>query len=183
MELLAEPRSEETKAKALRREGKIPAILYSKGEKGQEILIDTIAFTKLLNQIPRGTLSSKTLLLKVGKKSYSVIVKEIQYHPTTYNVLHIDFLELVEKRPVTLNIPLALEGASDCIGVKEGGVLRLVVRKVKVRCTPDRIPDHFTLNVEHLGLNQMMKLEKIVLPEGVEARTDLREVAVVVAKR
>lgn len=167
----------------IRREGNIPAVLYSKGQKGEEVVIDGIAFKKLLDTIESGTLSSKVLTLVADGKEISAIVKDIQYHPTTYKILHVDFAQLHEECPVTLNIPLTMAHAVDCAGVKLGGVLRQVLRYVKVRCLPRDLPSRFDLDVKQLGLGQSLRLNSLSIPPGVEPRCSLEEVAVVVSRR
>jgi large subunit ribosomal protein L25 len=167
----------------IRREGNIPAVIYSKGQKGEEVVIDGIAFKKLLNTIEPGTLASKKLTLHLDGKDITVIVKDIQYHPTTYNVLHLDFVELHANNPVTLNIPLKTMGAVDCAGVKLGGTLRQILRYVKVKCLPGNIPAKFDIDVRNLGMGQSMRISSIDLPSDVELCCKPEEIAVVVTRR
>jgi len=185
MELTVDKRAvgKKSATKQIRREGNIPAILYSKGEKGIEIVVNGIAFKKILNTIEKGTLSSKVIALLVDGKPIRVIVKEIQYHPTTYNIIHIDFEQLHEELPVTLNIPVVCMNAMDCAGVKLGGVIRQVIRKLKVTCLPKHIPDQFELDVRPLLMGQALKLNKLKIPDTVIPRMNLKEVAVVIAKK
>lgn len=172
-----------SETKKIRREGNIPAILYSKGEKGREIIVDGIEFRKVLNNIESGTLSSTLFTLNLDGKPVKAIVKAIQYAVTSYDVIHLDFEELHEAIPVTLNIPVKFLNAVECAGVKLGGVLRQVVRSVKVRCLPKDIPDRFDLDVGDLILGQSLKLNKLEIPSGVRPMIELNEVAVVVARK
>ncbi len=167
----------------IRREGNIPAVLYSKGKKGEDVVVDGNAFKKLLNKIESGTLSSKVFTLHVDGKPVKAIIKDIHYHVTTYEPLHIDFTELHEDSLVTLNIPVTLTGVIECAGVKLGGVLRQVIRYVKVRCLPKDIPDQFDLDVRHLLTGQSVRLNKLSIPSSVEPVINLNEVAAVVGKR
>ncbi|MCC5831893.1 MAG: 50S ribosomal protein L25/general stress protein Ctc [Chlamydiales bacterium] len=169
--------------KKIRREGHIPAILYSKGEKGREIVVDGNAFLKVLNQIEKGTLSSVVFTLNLDGNSVKAIIKDIQYAVTSYDIVHLDFEQLHDDVPVTLNIPLKFLNAVECAGVKLGGVLRQVIRQVKVRCLPKDIPDRFNLDVRDLTMGQSLKLNKLQIPSGVTPVTGLNEVAVVVAKK
>ena len=140
MKLTVTTRSaKKAETKKLRREGKIPAILYSKGEKGKEMVVDGTAFKKILNTTPTGTLSSKVFLLEGLGKTLKAVIKDIQYNITNYDVIHIDFEELHEDKPVTLNIPLVCVNTVDCVGVKLGGVIRQVIRQVRVTCLPKDI--------------------------------------------
>ncbi len=185
MELTVAGRQSGKKAETnkIRREGNIPAVLYSKGEKGKDVVVNGNEFLKSLNQIEKGTLSSQVFTLKLDGKPVRAIVKDIQYAVTSYDILHLDFEELHEDVPVTLNIPIKFLNAVECAGVKLGGVLRQVIRQVKVRCLPKDIPDRFNLDVRDLLMGQSLRLKKLEIPSGVKPVIDLNEVAVVVAKK
>jgi len=172
--------SSKSEIKKIRREGDIPAIVYSKGEQGKEIIVNGIAFKKLLDSIEPGTLSSKMLTLDISGTECRAIIKDIQYHPTTYRVLHLDFEQLHDDVPVKLNIPIKCVGTVDCAGVKLGGVLRQIMRCVKIKALPKHIPERFELDVKELGLRQSMRLSSLSVPAGIEMCCDLKEVAVVV---
>lgn len=167
----------------LRREKKIPAVLYSKGKQSEEIVVDGGEFQKLLNQIEKQTLSSKVLILKGENFERRVIVKGIQYEPTTYEVLHLDFLELHKDHKVTLNIPLRCTGVAACSGVKAGGTFRQNLFYVKVRVPSDQIPDLIEIDIADLEMGQTKKLQDAKFPAGIQVKSDVKEVAVVVAKR
>jgi len=184
MKLTIAPRSaKKSETKKIRREGNIPAILYSKGEHGQGIVVDGIAFKKILNTTPTGTLSSKIFHLESSGKIVKAIVKDIQYNITTYDVIHMDFEQLHDDLPVTLNIPLVCVNTVDCAGVKLGGVIRQVVRQVRVTCLPKDIPGQFEIDVRDMNLGQTKKLSALNIPKGVHPTVDLKEVAVVIARK
>jgi large subunit ribosomal protein L25 len=170
-------------AKKVRREGGIPAILYSRGEAGKEIVVSNAEFQKLLQSIPKQTLSSKVIVLKEGNKTLKVIVKGIQYHPVTYNILHLDFQELHEGEVVNIKIPLLCTGVADCAGIKLGGVLRQIVYSVLVRVEPKDIPSHFELDIRELVTGQVKKLSDISYPKGVSPLADMNETALIIGKR
>lgn len=168
----------------IRREGKIPAVVYSGGKDGEMIVINANDWLALIKQIKPGCLST-TIFTLVGEngKEIRAILKDIQYQVTTYNVLHLDFLELQDSVPVSLNIPLQCTGVVDCVGVKLGGNLRQVIRAVPVRCLPKDIPSEFQIDVRDLAIGQSRRLSDIEMPAGVRALAPLNEVAVVIAKR
>jgi len=172
-----------TEIKKIRREGNIPAIFYSQGKAGEEIVVNGIEFNGLVKQVKPGCLSTTVFSLKIGGKEIKALLKDIQYEITTYNVIHLDFIELVENVPVNLNVPLQFTGTVDCIGVKPGGILRPVIRTVKVSCLPKDIPTEFELDVRDLGIRQSRRLSDIKMPPEVRPLSSLSEVAVVVAKR
>lgn len=186
MKLTTEKRTTEKKRDTarLRRDGKIPAVLYSKGEVGETITIDNADFGALLRAINKGALPTTVIaLVDSDGKERRAIVKGIQYHPTTYNILHLDFEELHDDARVSVKVPLRFTGVLDCVGVKHGGVLRLVIRHVKVNCLPKDMPSEFTLDVKELEIKEVRRLAEIDMPKGVKPLVPLSEVAVVIAKR
>ena len=170
--------------KRLRRDGKIPAVLYSNGKKGETITVMREEIDALLRKVKKNHLPT-TILTFVGedKKERKAIVKEIQYHVTTYQVIHIDFEELHDDVKVRLKVPIKNVGAADCVGVKQGGVIRTVMRHLKVECLPKDIPTSFDIPVKDLSIGASQRLKMIDLPKDVRPLMDLNEVAVVVAKR
>ena len=167
----------------IRREGNIPAVVYSQGVPNENISVDGVQFLRVLREMVPGRLATMCFTLVDGKTETSVIVKDIQYHPTTYQILHMDFERLVPGSPITVNVPVEFTGVSSCVGIKLGGFLRTVVRHLKVSCVPERIPEFFTIDVRELAVGQSKRLSSIQMPEGVTSKGVLNEVAVVIAKR
>lgn len=168
----------------IRREGNIPAVMYTDGNSTETIIVDGSEFNKLLRTVQQGRLSTTIFSLQdENGKERRAILKEIQYHPTSYNVQHLDFEELFDDVKVTLNIPIECTGVVDCVGVKLGGVLRQVIRKVRVRCLPKDIPSVFYIDVKTMGQNDKRRLEDLEIPQTVRPVANLNEVAVIIAKR
>lgn len=185
MKIHTEKRSAERKseAKRFRREGKIPAILYSKGNAGVPIVVPEAEFSALLRTLQPGALSNTVLTLDVEGKEIAVVVKGIQYKSTTYDVIHLDFEELHDDTKIRLRIPLCFTGVRECLGIQHGGVLRPVIRHINVECLPKDIPGSFSLDVRNLEIKGKRRLSDISMPEGVRPLANLSEVAVVIAKR
>jgi large subunit ribosomal protein L25 len=185
MELTVTSREAKKKsdAKKLRCEGKIPAILYSNGAKGKEIAVDDGEFQKFLRSIPKGTLSSKIIILNDAGKKIRVIVKGIQYHITTYNILHLDFQELHDDVEVNIKIPLICTGVVDCVGIKLGGILRQVVSLVPIRVKPKEIPDQFELDIRDMVMGQSKRLEEVPVKDNIRLIMDKKEIVAVITKR
>lgn len=186
MKLKALTRTTEKKkdAKRLRRAGQIPAIIYSQGNPGEAVSVDDHEFLTLLRGIEKGSLPSTVLTLtdEAGKER-SVICKGIEYHPTTYKILHLDFQELKKDAKVCFKVPLSFTGEADCIGIKQGGFLRQVIRHVPVECLPKDMPTQFVLDVRQLEITHTKRLKDIAWPKGVRPLMPVEEVAVVIAKR
>ena len=185
MELKASPRAgnNKTSSKVIRREGNIPAILYAQGKEGENIAVGAIEFKKILNKIVPGTLSTTIFHLDLGGKKRKAVLKEIQYNITTYDVSHLDFIELIDNVPVELKVPIQCTNVMDCVGVKLGGSVRQVVRTVKVRCLPKDIPAAFEVDVRDMNVGQEKKLSEIAMPHGVQPLMDTNTVAVAIAKK
>lgn len=169
--------------KQSRREGKIPAILYSAGRPNQQLMLDAAEFNVILRNMKPGHLPTTAFSLMIHGKETRAIIKDIQYQLTTYRVSHIDFEELVEDVPVNVKVPIQCIGLADCVGIKLGGFLRQIIRHVKVECLPKHIPAEFVVDVKDLGIRQSKRLADIPIPKGVKPLAKMDEVVVVIAKR
>lgn len=186
MKLKAFKRNAEKKCsvKKLRREGKIPAIIYKKGSAGEELSVDNQMFTSAIRNVRAGQLPTTVFLLQDEKgKEREVIVKEIQYNVTNYDVIHLDFEELVDNIPVNVKVPIECVGIADCPGIKLGGVLRQVIRHLKVRCLPKDIPTSFIVDISTLGISDVIRLSGLDIPNTIRPLINLNEVAVAIVKR
>lgn len=173
-----------SETKRIRREGGIPCALYVRGKATDNMIVKGSEFSILMRELQPGRLSTAifTLADEHGK-TRKAILKEIQYEPTTYAVLHLDFEELFDDVKVKLKVPVECSGVVDCVGIKLGGVLRQVLRHVRVSCLPKDIPAAFQLDVKNLALFESKRLSEIEMPETVRPMVNLNEVAVVIAKR
>lgn len=186
MKLQVTKRSNEQKneVKRLRRDGKIPAVIYGHDGKSATATVDRREFETCLRKIQKGHLSTTIFELEgEDGKNLKAIVKDIQYHVTTYAILHLDFEQLTDKVPVSIKVPIECQGVIDCVGVKLGGVLRTVMRQVKIRCLPKDIPACFWVDVKDLGMMETKRLKDIKIPETIKLMASTEDVAVIVAKR
>lgn len=183
LEIKARKAENKTENKKIRRAGGIPAIIYSQGKVGSTVTVDATALQKILNQIVPGTLSTTIFALKEGSKTIKAIIKDIQYHRTSYNVIHIDFEELHDNVAVSLNVPIQCVGVVDCIGIKLGGNLRQVCRTLKVKALPKHIPSHIEIDISAMNVGEEKKLADVAIPSHVHPLSDLNTLAVVIAKK
>lgn len=176
--------AQKSQLKAIRREGNIPAVLYGNGSVGEKIYLKGADFNAGIREIKErdGQLATKIFELELDGSLKRALIKDIQYHPVTYAIEHIDFIELSDQRKVTVNVPIEIHGAIDCPGVKLGGILRQVIRSLKVSCLPADIPTQFVIDARSLGLQDTRRLSDITIPGTVEPLAKMNEVAVVVAK-
>lgn len=171
------------KVRRLRRSGSIPCVIYSKGQMAQMGSISKPEFEAALRSLPAGFLTTTQFALKDDAgKVRTVMVKEIQYKSTTYDIIHVDFLELEKNRPVVVKVPVDFEHENECIGVKLGGQLRHIMRHVKVRCVPANIPSHFMVDVKDLGIRQSKRVKDITIPNTVTCLAGADDVVASVIK-
>ena len=185
MKLSVFPRANEKKSdvKKLRREAQVPGVLYGVKKENQNVYFPLDQLQAAMRQIQPGMLATTVFELNHEGKTFKAVAKEVQYHPVSYAILHVDFALLSDDMPVTLNVPIKLVGAADCVGVKLGGFMRQVIRSMKVRCLPKDIPQSFSLDVRSLAVGQSKTLAEIELPANVQPLSKLREVAVIIAKK
>ena len=136
--------------KAVRAAGNIPAILYG-GEK--EIAFE-VSETSVRNLIY--TPDIFVVELTIDGKACKAIVQDLQFHPVTDKVLHIDFLQVFEEKPIVIEVPVKLEGLAD--GVRQGGKLSLEMRKLRVKALYANVPERLEINVTELGLGKTIQV-------------------------
>jgi large subunit ribosomal protein L25 len=167
----------------LRREDCIPAVLYGKHISPQSIFVKKEEIEVVLRHTKQGMLATKLFDLHDGQKSHKALVKEVQYHRSTYAIEHLDFVLVNEKDLITVNVPIQIMGAAECIGVKLGGFIRQPIRSLKVSCLLKDIPQEFTFDVHDMQIAQSKRLSDLVIPPGVKPKAKMNEVAIVIAKK
>ena len=139
--------------KALRANGEVPCVIYGAGE-NVNFYVTEKDLMKLL-YTPKVYLVNIT----INGKSYKTAMREIQFHPVSDKVLHIDFYQVSEEKPVVMEVPVKLTGFA--AGVKLGGKLIQVMRKLKVRAIPANLPDELVVDVTPLELGKSMKVKEL----------------------
>jgi len=157
---IGQTRDTKIKASTLRRTGQIPAVLY--GGKTLE------HFTVVKNDVKHliYTPDFKLGEVEVGGKKHRCIIKDIQFHPVTEDIQHIDFLAIEDGRMVKVNIPIRFKGVSP--GVKGGGSLIQSMRKIKVKVDPKNLVDELLVDISELELGFSVKVKDIEITEGME---------------
>ena len=166
-DLVAEIREDSGKgaSRRLRREGKVPAIIYGAGRPPRALVFD---HNRVIQQLANEKFYSSVLSIKVGDKSQAAIVKDVQRHPSKPFVMHMDFQRIVEDQEIRMNVPIHLVGADVAVGVKQGGgTVSQMRNEVEVVCLPKHLPEYLDLDISELDLDGMMYLSDIPLPEGV----------------
>lgn len=144
--------------KALRNAGKVPCVIYG-GEKPLHFSAEELAFKDLVY-----TPNAHTVVVELedGKK-YDAVLQDIQFHPVTDNILHIDFYQLFKDKEVTMNIPVRLLGNSP--GVRNGGRLLFRKRKLAIKALPDNLPDFFDVDISKLKIGGNISVASLLKDE------------------
>ena len=149
---------------SLRIKGSIPAIIYGGLEKNQKI---SLSKKNLKNLIEKQNFLSNIISLNLDGKSENVLPKEIVWDPKSDEPIHIDFLRIVKGAVVFLEIPVKFINNDKSPGLKRGGVLNIVRRKVELKCPTENIPKELVVDLDNLDIGASIKISSIKLPENV----------------
>jgi len=151
-------------ARAVRRDGRVPAVIYGHSRAPQSLAINTRELEKLLEHI---SAENTVIDLSVDGRSSRTLIREIQRHPYKRQILHVDFQELVAGEKVIVRLPIILMGVPEGVRM-DGGVLDQTLRELEVEVDPANIPNHVEVDVSALIIGSSLHVSDIVLPEGVE---------------
>jgi large subunit ribosomal protein L25 len=156
----------------LRREGRIPAVVYGRGEENRPLSLDAHDFEMLMKHHALDTTLVELTIEGAGKKGGTVktLVAEIQSHPYRPEVLHVDFQQIHAGEQVSVQVPIRLHGTP--AGVRAGGVLQQVLHDVEAVCAVEKIPDGFDVDVEGLEIGDSVHISDLTVPEGVVIQID-----------
>ena len=148
----------------LRAKGLIPAILYGGKDANQNISVNKKEISSIINS---DTFLSKVLELDVDGKKEKVIPRDVAYHVVSEEPIHIDFMRIVSGKKIILEIPVKFINHPDSPGLKRGGVLNIVRRKVELKCPAENIPDEIVVDLAGTDIGTSIKISSITLPENV----------------
>ena len=157
-------------ARRTRLQNKVPAVVYHSGVEATPLSVDKISLNKALRT------GQMIFEVNVEDKNQFVLVKEIQYHPVTDEIIHIDFQKVKEDEKISLEV--AVRSAGEAQGVKLGGLLVQMLNSVTVKCKPAEIPEFLEIDVTDMEMNTNLFVKDITLPEDVEMIT-AEDIAVV----
>ena len=180
LEIRVDPRDKKSKrdAKRLLRNGKIPGILYGPKTEAVALALDKREFSSRVADLEGSHLVRlKSESDALGDKV--ALVKEMQFHPISGDVIHADLYEVDLTARITVHVPLHFVGKAE--GVVRGGILQPIVREIEVECLPLDIPAYFDVDVSSLDIGDSVHIEELTMPEGVTAvaESNLALVAVV----
>jgi large subunit ribosomal protein L25 len=152
-------------ARAVRREGKVPAIIYG-GEAGPEML--ALNHNDLLTKLRHEAVYSHVLDINVAGKTEKAVLKEIQRHPSRLQILHVDFMRVSATEKLRVHVPLHFTNEEISVGVKKGGVVMHNLVDIEVSCLPSNLPEYIEVDLKALDVGDTVHLTDIVMPAGVE---------------
>ena len=150
--------------RALRKNGNVPAIVYGGSEQNEKVSVSKKTINALIS---KENFLSNILTLNINGKTQNVLPKELKYNVVTDDIIHIDFVRLLEGAKIILNIPVKFINNSDCPGLKVGGVLNIVRRKVELKCPTENIPSELVVDLDGVDIGESFKISSIKLPENV----------------
>ncbi|MBT6032957.1 MAG: 50S ribosomal protein L25/general stress protein Ctc [Kordiimonadaceae bacterium] len=159
-------------SRAIRRDGRIPAVVYGAKKEVTMITVDHVAIMKLLNT---GSFLSSTFDVEIDGKKEMVLPRDVQFHPVNDRPLHVDFLRLAKGATIEIMVPVHFLNEEECPGIKQGGIINAVRHELELACPADSIPEFIEVDLTGLNLGDSVHISSITLPEGVTSVIDDRD--------
>ena len=165
-------------ARVLRQAGRIPAILYGRNTEPVLLSVNSKELEQVLGKGSFGQFILNLVIQNGKKVTKAAMIKELQTHPVSGQLIHIDFYEIDMKRQIKVMVPVVTTGKS--IGVEEGGMLNIVRRELEVFCLPGDIPESFEIDISEMTIGDSVHIEDIPLGDNVEVAADVNYTVVTV---
>ena len=165
MEIQAERRDDNKNPRLIRKDGKIPAIVY--GEKKDPLLI-ALDNKLIKKQIEMSGFFSKQFSINVDGEKHRVLPKDLQLHPVKETILHLDFLRIGENTKVTVSVPVQFVNENDCPGLKQGGVINIVRHEVEIKAPVNKIPEMLEIDLKGIEIGDSIHISSVKLDEDVK---------------
>ena len=152
-------------SRALRREGRVPAVIYGNKEDALGIHVEERALVKLLNT---GHFMNSVVMIETGGKKIRTLPKDVAFDVVTDRPVHVDFLRISEHAKVHVNVPIVFTDEEAAPGIKRGGVLNVVRHELELVCDAAEIPDDVTISLAGLEVGDSIHIASVKLPKGAE---------------
>ena len=164
----------------LRRNGRVPAVVYGDKKEPLSVHVEEKLLAKMLST---GHFMNTIVMVEVGGKANRTLPKDVQFHPVSSRPVHVDFLRIGEHSKVTVAIPVRFDNEEDSPGLKRGGVLNVVQHEIELICDASEIPDELHVDLTGLDIGDSIHISQVALPKGAKAAIDDRDftVATIVA--
>lgn len=168
------------KVKKLRKQGLIPAIIYGHNIKPEAVEVEKKSFEKIFKEVGESTIIN--LIFKDKKKSIKALIHDVQYHPLTDEIIHIDFYQIKEKEKVTVDVELKFVGESPAVKEK-GGTLVHYLKKIKIEALPKDLIHEITIDISKLtDFHDSIRVKDLKLPPEIRILNDPEEIIVSIAE-
>lgn len=148
---------------AIRNSGKVPGVVYGAAGEPEQIAVDALTLRKVLES---GNVLSRVFSLKNSGSVSRVIIREVQFHPTTCEPWHVDFMRIDKGHRLTVKVPINCMNGAASPALKQGGVLNVVLREIDLLCDPDKIPETLDVDLTGMDFHHTVKLSNLNLPDG-----------------
>ena len=167
-------------SRALRREGRVPAVVYGNNQEPLSIHVEEKLLAKMLST---GHFMNSIVMIDAGGNAIRTLPKDVQFHPVTSRPAHVDFLRIAANAKVTVAVPVRFDNEEASPGIKRGGVLNVVRHDLELVCDATRIPDEIHIDLAGLEIGDSIHISAIKLPQGAESAITDRDftIATVVA--
>ena len=167
-------------SRALRRDGRVPAVIYGQKKDALSVHVEEKLLSKMLST---GHFMNSVVMVDVAGKPTRTLPKAVDFHPVTSRPIHVDFLRIGEHSKVNVNIPVRFDNEEASPGLKRGGVLNVVQHEIELICDAAEIPDELHIDLTGLDIGDSIHISQVTLPKGAKAAIDDRDftVATVVA--
>ncbi len=151
-------------ARALRREGKLPGVLYGKGQQPVSIALSA---KELTLEYQKGRFRSRLVDIALDGKTIQALPKDLSFNPVTDQIEHVDFIKVEKGVSLRVSVPVKFTGQDKSVGIKRGGVLNVVRHEIEFECAPEAIPTHIEVNITALDIGNSVHIKDVTLPKGV----------------
>ncbi|HEX8534297.1 MAG TPA: 50S ribosomal protein L25/general stress protein Ctc [Allosphingosinicella sp.] len=153
-------------SRAMRREGRVPAVIYGNKEDPVAIHLEEKALIKMMSN---GHFMNSVVMIDIGGAATRTLPKDVQFHPVTDRPMHVDFLRISEHSQVTVAVPIRFVGEEESRGLRRGGVINAVRHELELVCDAAEIPDEIEISLAGLDIGDSLHISAVTLPKGVES--------------
>jgi large subunit ribosomal protein L25 len=152
-------------SRALRRDGRVPAVVYGDKKEPLSVHVEEKLLMKMLNS---GHFMNSVVMVEVGGKANRTLPKDVQFHPVSSRPIHVDFLRIGEHSQVNVNVPVRFDNEEASPGLKRGGVLNIVVHDIALVCDASEIPEEIHIPLDGLEIGDSIHIGQVKLPKGAK---------------
>ncbi len=162
-------------SRELRRDGRVPAVVYGDKKEPLSVHVEEKALAKALST---GHFMNTVVMIDVGGKAHRTLPKDVQFHPVTSRPIHVDFLRIGAHSTVTVAVPVRFDNEEASPGLKRGGVLNVVQHEVELVCDASEIPDELHIDLTGLEIGDSIHISAVKLPKGAKPAIEDRDFTV-----